>query len=74
MPVMNSVYCPDNAVEWIRWHISEELEDALNEIERCIELAYLIEIAYKSIPWSGATSDIFKGFFSIISGIINLNI
>ena len=33
--------------------------------------------AYSSpprVPWSGATSDIFKGFFSIISGIINLNI
>ena len=28
----------------------------------------------KMIPWSRATSDIFKGFFGIISGIIDLNI
>ena len=46
---MNSVYCPDNAVEWIRRHISEELEDALNKIERYSEWTYLIEIAYKSV-------------------------
>ena len=28
----------------------------------------------REVPWSGATSDIFKGFFSKISGIFNLNI
>ena len=43
---MNSVYCPEKAIEWIRWHISKELDDtendielkdALNKTERCME-------------------------------------
>ena len=38
--VMNSLYGPEKAVEWIRGHISDESEDAFNKTDRCMEWAH----------------------------------